>query len=338
MEKLIFWLKEVGKEFNDVVGKKCANLGEMTKAGVRVPDGFAISIPFYRKFLEITGAGKEMEEIVKKYERISEKDVEVFEILSEKLKGIIEGKEMPSFLRDQISSYYQMMCDRRKEEVYVSVRSSGPVSRPGMFETYLNVKGENEIIEKVKKVWASVFTPRAIAFRVKKGLGLLSDELGVGVVSMVNAKAAGIAFTADPNTGDLTKVIVEANWGLGESVVSGHVTPDRWILNKETLEVKEKRVGLKEFFVDLNEMGVIEKETPPQKKEMFCLSEEEIKEVAKLSIFLEKYFGTPQDTEWAVDERFDFPENVYFLQTRPVVISKKNGIEQAIDIILTKFL
>ena len=335
-ERLIYWLKELGKEFNDLVGKKCANLGEMSKVGVAVPDGFAISIPFYRRFLELTGAAKEMESSVRAIGHIDAKDVEGFERLSQKLRQIIEEREMPSSLAGEISHYYHEMCERRGEEVTVSVRSSGPKSRPGMFDTYLNVKGEEEIIERVKKVWASAFTPRAIAFRVNKDIPILGDELGVGVVSMVAARAAGIAFTADPNTGDERKVIVEANWGLGESVVSGHVTPDRWILDKGTLEIKERYLGKKEYFVTLKEMGVEEVETPPQKREDYCLSEEEIREVGRLSIRLERYFGVPQDTEWALDGRYDFPQNLFFLQTRPAVISKRDGIEQALDIMLTR--
>lgn len=335
-EKLIFWLKELGQEFNDVVGKKCANLGEMSKVGVTIPDGFAISIPFYRRFLELTRAANEMERCVKDFGELHPEDVESFENLSLKLREIIEGREMPLDLAGQVSRYYEEMCERRGEEIPVSVRSSGPKSRPGMFETYLNVKGKHEIIQKVKSVWASAFTPRALAFRVNKGIPILGDELGVGVVSMVAAKAAGITFTADPNTGDKTRVIVEANWGLGESVVSGHVTPDRWVVDKSTLEIRDRYMGKKESFVRIKETGVAEVETPNEKKECFCLSDEEVREVTRLSVLLERYFGTPQDTEWALDETLSFPHNVFFLQTRPVVISKRDGIEQALDIMVTR--
>jgi pyruvate,water dikinase len=177
-----------------------------------------------------------------------------------------------------------------------------------------------------------------LSFRTQKGLSLESDPIGVAVVKMVNARTAGVLFTADPNTGDTSKIIIEANWGLGESVVGGEVTPDSYVLDKESLEVVKRTLGQKARHVCFSETGVTEEETPADKCSAFCLSDEEIKEMGKLSKILEKHFGAPQDVEWAVDENLPFPQCIILLQSRPVVISsRKSPVDQVVDYMLRQF-
>ena len=317
-EKLVHWFEEIGKEYNDVVGKKCANLGEMTRMGLPVPPGFAISIEFYRRFLRESGAGDEMARYVEKMGDLKGRGIEVFEEMSRTLQGIIQERKMPSHLKELIIRYYEDLCQRVGiPELAVSVRSAGTESRPGMFDTYLNVKGAEEVVRHVKKVWASAFTPRAIAFRVSKEIPILGDELGVGVVKMVRAKASGIGFTVDPVTGDTSKIIIEANWGLGEGVVSGAENVDKFMLDKGTLQILERTVGKKSKCVAMKEMGAEWIEVPREKQDIPCLNDDEILEVAKLAKHLEERFGRPQDMEWAIDEEMSFPEGLFLLQTRP---------------------
>jgi len=155
---------------------------------------------------------------------------------------------------------------------------------------------------------------------------------------MVNARAAGVAFTADPNTGDGSKMILEANWGLGESVVGGELMPDTYIVDKESLQIRGRKLGTKLKYVTFKKMGVVEEETPPHKRSAFCLKDEEVAEVGRLAVILEKHFGGPQDTEWAIDEDFPFPENVILLQTRAAVIAqKKSAVDQVVDLMLKRF-
>jgi pyruvate,water dikinase len=155
---------------------------------------------------------------------------------------------------------------------------------------------------------------------------------------MVNARAAGVIFTADPNTGDNTRIIIEANWGLGESVVSGESTPDTYILDKESLEIRERKLGPKSKYVTCKEVGVAEEEIPPEKSGKFCLSDEEVREIGKLGKTLENHFGVPQDAEWAVDEDLPFPENVIMLQTRAEIIAqRKSPVDQIVDLMLSRF-
>ena len=244
---------------------------------------------------------------------------------------------MPREIEEIVLCYYKELCRRYAAEVAVSVRSAGTVSHPGQYETYLNIIGESDLIDKVKRVWGSTFNPRSLAFRSRKGEPLESDPIGVAVLKMVNARAAGIIFTANPNTGDTTRMIIEANWGLGESVVSGESTPDVYILDKESLKIREKKLGPKSRYVTFKEVGVAEEEIPPEKSGQFCLSDEEVKEIGKLGKILEEHFGVPQDAEWAVDEELPFPESVILLQTRAEVIAqKKSPVDQVVDLMLRR--
>jgi len=328
-DKFILWFEEGGKELANIIGKKCANLCEMTRLGLRVPPGFAISIEAYKKFVNETGVWEKMRKYVETLGKIEEKGIAIFEEMSQVLRGMIEEAEMPPDLEGEICSYYEALCERVGiPELPVSVRSAGVESRPGMFETYLNVKGAKEVIEKVKKVWASAYTARAIAFRVNKGLPILGDELGVAVVKMVNAKAAGVCFTVEPITGDRSKILIEANWGLGEGVVSGGEAVDRFIVDKNSLEIIEKVPGKKTKCVIMAEKGAEWREVPLEKQTILCLTDEEVREITRLGLLLEDHFGTPQDVEWSVDLDFTFPHNVFLLQTRPAKVVEKKSPEE----------
>jgi len=333
-KRWVLWLEELGQEHNDLVGKKCANLGEMTRIGLRVPPGFALSVEAYRDFMSMTGAVYEIQEYLAKFGS-GPKDLKQFNELSAEMRQIVQSKVMPREMKEIVVSYYKELCRRCAAEVAVSTRSAGSVSHPGQYETYLNVIGESDLVDKIKKVWASTFNPRSLAFRSRQGIPLESDPIGVAVLKMVNACAAGIIFTADPNTGDTTRMIIEANWGLGESVVSGESTPDIYILDKESLEIREKKLGPKSRYVTFKKEGVTEKKTPPDKSVKFCLSDEEAKEIGKLGKILEDHFGVPQDAEWAIDEDLPFPESVIMLQARPEVIAqKKTPVDQIVDLML----
>jgi pyruvate,water dikinase len=225
------------------------------------------------------------------------------------------------------------------EEMAVSTRSAGAASHPGQYETHLNVRGDLDVIEKIKKVWASTFNPRSLSARKHAGAPLETDPIGVAVLKMVNARTAGVLFTADPNTGNTSRMIIEANWGLGESVVGGEALPDTYILDKQSLNIIDRKLGTKSRYVAFKEAGVAEMDTPTEKSCAFCLSDEEAEEIGRLGKVLESHFDVPQDAEWAVDQDLDFPENVILLQTRPEVIAqKRTPADQVVDLMLTRLL
>ena len=321
---MIYWFEELGKEHNDIVGKKCANLGEMVRMGLAVPPGFAIPIDMYRQFIKETGAEDEMSSYIKKFGETKGGGIQVFEEMSENLRSAIEKKEILPSAREYITSYYAELCNKTgTENVAVSVRSAGTESRPGMFESYLNVRGAEEVLEKIKKVWASAFTPRAIAFRVNKGLAILGDELGVAVQKMLNARASGIAFTVNPVDGDVSKITIEANWGLGESVVSGEVSVDTFQVDKSILEIASKHTGNKRRGVFYTETGADWADVPARIRCIPCILDEEAVEIARVAKSVEEKLESPQDMEWAIDQDIDFPRNIFWLQTRRAKVAAK---------------
>jgi pyruvate,water dikinase len=336
----IFWFNEIGQEASELVGKKCANLGEMTKLKMPVPNGFAISIRAHERFMEETDALQEIRELLNKAGEL--KDINLQAEVSEKIRHIIEGKEIPSALHDAIESYYEQLCRKcAQKDIAVSVRSAGAKSHPGQYETYLNIRGKQQVLEKVKKVWASIFNTRTVAAMVQQGLPVdQSPCIGVGTVEMVNARSAGVCFTVHPVTGDPSKAVIEANWGLGESVVSGIISTDMYVLDKESLKVIDKSWTEKKVYIVPRGDGVVEEEVPSEKQNIYTLNDEEAAEIVRLGKALELHFNQPQDLEWAIDADRTFPHNIYLLQTRPVVGVKiqkpKTADEQILDDLVKK--
>ena len=333
----IYRIEELGQEFNSVVGKKCANLGEMAKIGLRVPPGFALSLEAYKQFMVETGAANEISDYLQSLTHDFEK-IDHFNEASVALRGILESKDMPPDMKELILAYYRETCQAcGMEDVAVSTRSAGAASHPGQYETHLNVKGEADLIKKIIKVWSSTFNARSLSSRKRAGVPLDSDPIGVAVIKMVSARSAGVLFTADPNTGDRSRMIIEANWGLGESVVGGEAMPDVYILDKESLEVLERRLGSKKRCITCQEVGVAEVETPPDQCDAFCLTDEELKEIGRLGKILEAHFGVPQDTEWAVDQDLPCPENVILLQTRAEIIAEqKKPVDRILELMISR--
>lgn len=339
-EKHIFWFDEIGQDANVLVGKKCANLGEMTKINMPVPKGFAISVTAHERFLEETGVRQEIAKLLNEAGDLN--DYKISADVSSKIREIIEGKEIPPNLRQLIASYYEALCSYRNCEVSVSVRSAGIISHPGMYETYLNIAGTDQMLQMVKKVWASIFNHRTICAAVQHKLPVVESPcIGVGVVELVNARCAGVCFTVDPVTGDPEKAIIESNWGLGESVVSGQADIDRYVVDKESLKVINKALGEKKIRIVPKGHGVVEEETPPELQRAFTVSDEEAAEVVKIGKALEAHFGTPQDLEWTIDMDRSFPDNIWLLQTRGVVgvkVQEKKTAEQKLKEDLAKRL
>jgi pyruvate,water dikinase len=321
MSKMMFWVTEVCEKDNEVVGKKCANLGQMVQLGLHVPPCFLISIEACKDFMFESGVAKEIQDSLSELSDLKQMGIHDLEKLSQDIIHKIKTKEMPPERKEEIGSYYRTLCKKLNEsDVAVSVRSSGSESRPGMFSTYLNVKGEENLIKRIKDVWASAFTTRALAFRINRGIPLDSDRLGVAVVKMVNARAAGVSFSIHPVTGERSEIVIEATWGLGEGVVKGTESVDRFVVNKQTFDIKAE-VGEKEKQVVSSEDGIRWEQVPLSKQKVPCLSNDEIKQIAHLTKLLEEKLGQPQDVEWAIEEGPPFPKNIYLLQTRPAKVA-----------------
>lgn len=319
--KWVYWFEELDSGHNDIVGKKCANLGELTRLGLRVPPGFAISVDGYERFMEETGAG----EAIRRY--VQEHRQELHEVkhqveASRYIRDLIESRAMPPDMKKEIQGHFEELTRRcGGMDIAVAVRSSGAVSMPGQMETYLNVRRKDVLLQKIIQVWGSAFTTRAIAFRIEKGMEMEKAPIGVAVLQMVEAKSAGVVLTVLPTTGDLDKVIVEGNWGLGESVVSGDIHPDQFIVSKGNGTV-ESTISRKTKMVVYHASGTVTADVPVPIQDRPCLEQEELLEIVRIARKTEEHFQTPLDMEWVIDQGRSFPENLFWVQARPAKYSK----------------
>jgi len=327
-EKLTLWFEEIGKEDIPLVGGKVANLGEMLQAGIPVPPGFAVTAQAYKKFITETGIAKKIYKTIE--ETVTDINVpQQFEEASKRVRKIIESTSMPREIEEAIEKAYKELSKRTKStQVFVAVRSSATAedlpgaSFAGQQETYLNVKGGRELLQKTVRCWSSLFTPRAIYYRTQKGFKHEQVLISVGVQKMVNAKTAGVIFTINPVTGEQNQIVIEANWGLGESVVSGAVTPDNYVVDKKTLKIIGKRIAKKavEYVSDPKTGKTIHVDVPPEQQRQPCLTDKEIVKLAELAKHIEEHYGHPQDVEWAIDRNLPFPENLLIVQSRPETV------------------
>ncbi|MEM3622255.1 MAG: phosphoenolpyruvate synthase [Candidatus Bathyarchaeia archaeon] len=325
---LVIWFENLRRTDIPLVGGKNANLGEMTSAGIPVPPGFAITAYSYKKFIEETGIASKIYEIIEKTVT-NPSDPAQYEIASKKIRELIEATPMPKDIENAIKSAYEELCKKLGvKEVFVAVRSSATAedlpdaSFAGQQETYLNVKGVDEVLKSTVKCWSSLFTPRAIFYRTEKGFAHERVLISVGVQKMVNSRAAGVMFTINPVTGDPNHIVIEGNYGLGEAVVSGAVTPDDFIVDKNSMRIVEKRISKKkvQYIRDPKTGKTIHMEVPLEKQDQQCLTDDEILKLAELAKRIEQHYGKPQDIEWAIDNDLPFPNNVFIVQSRPETV------------------
>jgi len=326
--ELVLWFENLRKTDIPSVGGKNANLGEMTNAGIPVPPGFAITAFSYKKFIEETGIASRIYEIIK--ETVTNlNDPKQFEIASKKIRELIESTPMPRDVETAIRAAYEELCRKLNlKDVFVAVRSSATAedladaSFAGQQETYLNIRGVNEVLTATIKCWSSLFTPRAIFYRTEKGFAHEKVFISVGVQKMVNSSAAGVMFTINPVTGDLGQIVIEGNHGLGEAVVSGAVTPDDFVVDKKSGKIVERRLARKtvQYIRDPNTGKTVHADVPVDKQEQPCINDEEIVKLAELANRIENHYGTPQDIEWAIDRDLQFPGSMFIVQSRPETV------------------
>lgn len=317
------------------VGGKNASLGEMIRTlqgeGIRVPAGFATTAGAYRRFLEHNDLAERLRE------RLDAVDDDSLEEVGQAVRDMILEGEFPDDVADAIRSAYQDLSDRYDvEQVDVAVRSSATAedlpeaSFAGQQESFLNVRGEDDLLDACRRCYASLFTDRAIVYRERQGFGHMDVALSVGVQKMVRSDraGAGVLFTLDTDTGFPRIVMVNASWGLGETVVKGTVNPDQYVVFKPFLDDADlvpiigKTLGEKEHKIVYGEadQGTRDVQTTAEEREAFVLSDEEILRLARWAVTIEEHYGRPMDVEWAKDGDRN---EIHIVQARPETVESR---------------
>ncbi len=300
----------------------------MINAGIPVPPGFAVTATAYQKFITETKIADKIYQTIKEA-TAKPSDPKQYEEASKRVREIIESTQMLAEISRAIKESYQKLGTQvGSTNVFVAVRSSATAedlpdaSFAGQQETFLNVKGPRELIERVQKCWSSLFTPRAIFYRTEKGFPHEKVFISVGVQKMVNSRAAGVIFTLNPVTGNREEIIIEATWGLGESLVSGSATPDRFAVDKNTLKISSKEIAPKtiEYVRESKTGRTIHAAVPASRQKVPCLKDEEVIRLAEIAKKIEEHYGRPQDIEFAIDKDLTFPQNIYVVQSRPETV------------------
>jgi pyruvate,water dikinase len=320
---------EIGSGDHARVGGKCASLGEMTQAGVAVPPGFAVTTDAFSAMLDHHGL---RDEIDRALDGVDPDDIDAVDRAAQAIRIRIRSHKLPAEVEAAIRAAYADMGD----DMPVAVRSSATAedlpdaSFAGQQDTYLWVRGADDVVTHVRDCWASLYTTRAVAYREKNNIAHAGVLMSVGVQKMVNARAAGVAMTLDPGTGDRTRIVIEASWGLGEMVVSGVVTPDNFVVEKVLEEILDRKIADKhvELVGDPDLGEAVEREVEADRRSACCLSDAEILAVARLAKRLEKQNKCPQDVEWAIDADLPAGENLLALQSRPETIWSQKKTEK----------
>lgn len=337
IEEFVKWFEELRIEDVPSVGGKNASLGEMIrnlgKKGVSVPGGFAVTAYAYKYTLEKAGIDEEIKRILSD---LNTHDVRNIAERGEKIRTLIKNTSLPEELSEDIRKHYRQMEDRYGKNVDVAVRSSATAedlpdaSFAGQQETYLNVQGEEELLERVKECFSSLFTNRAISYREDKGFDHFSVYLSVGVQKMVRSDLAssGVMFSIDTESGFKDAVYITGAYGLGENVVQGAVNPDQFYVFKPTLKqgyrpILEKKLGSKEQRMIYGEKGTLQQQVSEEDQHKFVITDDELITLAKWAVIIEDHYGKAMDIEWAKDGE---TKELFIVQARPETVHSQKDM------------
>ncbi|MDD3372859.1 MAG: phosphoenolpyruvate synthase [Methanoculleus bourgensis] len=320
----VLWLEEIKKEDIISVGGKGASLGEMTSLGLPVPKAFVVTAQAFRRFLVETGIE---DTLFRKLERLDVDDNGALESVSREVQDIVLSVGIPDQIREAIIDAYARMGENGE---VVAVRSSATAedlpeaSFAGQQETFLNVLGDDDLLDAVQRCWASLYGARAIYYRAKQGFDDRGVNIAVVVQELIRSEKSGVMFTSHPVTGE-PLTIVEGSWGLGEAVVSGSVSPDNYVFDLRSERVVDRLIAEKEIMiVPEGENGTKVVKLTPEQRTAPVLSDEEVARLATLGKIAEEHYGVPQDVEWAI-----VGDEIFILQSRPITTIRRPEIPRA---------
>lgn len=336
MSTFIMWFEGYWEGLKPEVGGKAASLGEMTGAGLPVPPGFALTTAAYRASRDASDIDATLARLL---HGLDTNDTDMVSDRCGRIRRHIAEMPMNADVEDNLRQAYAELCRRSSSvDVPVAVRSSATsedspdASFAGEHDTYLWVRGADNVVDAVRRCWASLFTDRATCYRVEMGYEHRSVEMSVVVQKMVRPISAGVAFTLNPSDGDRSTIAIDSAWGFGEGVVSGEVTPDNFLVDKVLYEISRRKVATKEveFTLDGGD-SVIKKPLEGPRATDASLTDNQIKAIARLARTAERHYGCPQDIEWAVDADLPDGENVVLLQSRPETVWSKKAAQSPVE-------
>jgi pyruvate,water dikinase len=301
------------------VGGKGGSLGELTRAGIAVPSGLVISTAAFEQFLSIV---EEQMPVRRRVEALDEQDLNGTVAFSDRLRLLFESTPIPEDLRVAIIAAHVELSGH-DQNFPLAIRSSATTedteeaSFAGLQDSYLWVKGAEAMLTSIRSCWASLYSAPSISYRRKHRFPESGVAIAAVVQKMVNARTAGVMFTRSPVSGDRSVIAIEATWGLGSALVSGEVTPDRFVIAKITGEISVREIADKHVrHVPVDTGGVEQEEIPEQLRRTPCVSDQELAELKDVGVRVERHFGRPQDIEWAIDHL----GHLYVLQSRPETV------------------
>src|SRR3954454_13579336 len=315
---------DVGRDDVLSAGGKGASLGELLRAGIRVPDGFVVTTAAFREAM-----GALADEIGGRVAALDPADADRLATATAEIRALVASTPPPPAVADAITAGYAQLCDQAGQpDLPVAVRSSATsedsaeASFAGLKDTYLWMHGGQSVLDHVRRCWASLYSVESVTYRLRRGIP--EDDVAMAVVDqqMVGSRSSGVMFTRSPLTGDRSVVDFDASWGLGSAVVSGDVTPDSYLVNKVTGEITRRTVSTKSRWhqPDASGHGVVETDVPTQLQDVPSINDPEIAELYAIARKVEAHYGSPQDIEWAVSRTGDPGENVFLLQSRPETV------------------
>lgn len=316
----ISWFADIGLEDRPVVGGKGGSLGELAKAGIDVPPGFVVRTEAFEQFIQKLDREEPLRAPV---EALDPNDLDKVGAVTKAIRERIEKEPMPREVEEAVKSAYAELC-ADQANAPVAARSSATTedaedaSFAGLQDTYLWVLGADETLKMVRRCWASLYSVESVCYRRRRNFPEAGVAMGVVVQKMVDARTAGVMFTRSPTTGDRSVITIEGAWGLGSAVVSGEVTPDRWVVAKLTGEITTRNISDKHIRQSPKAGGGIEDvELPEAERTAPCLSDEELLQLRDIARKAERHYGKPQDIEWAVENGSG---KIFLLQSRPETV------------------
>lgn len=332
-------------EHHALVGGKSASLATMSQAGLPVPPGFAVTTAVFADAKRASGLVPRIHEL---FDYVDAPGTASLSRVAEEVRELVNGWPLPEVHESRIRRMYADLCaECGVDDVPVAVRSSATVedspdaSFAGEHDTYLWVCGADAVLDKIRACWASLYTERAIAYRLDMGYDHDKVDMAVAVQKMVRPRSAGVAFTLDPTNGDRSGICIDAAWGFGEGVVCGDVTPDNFLVDKVMWSINRRTISPKTHAHLLIETGapdcprVGRVPLPEDQVSVPCLTDDEIVTIARLARTAEKHYGRPQDIEWAVDDDLPAGRDVVLLQARPETVwsKRKHAIGAKSDLV-----